>query len=65
MRDDFNQSATDSFNIASIGDPSGYIMQDMKGAGMVSGLAEMGFKTEAAAPAVNHTAPAAKQKFGL
>lgn len=65
MRNDFNQSATNSFNIASIGDPSTYIVQDMKGAGMVSGLAALGFQVESAAPAAPQAAPAARQKFDI
>lgn len=65
MRNDFNENAMNSFNIASIGDPSTYIVQDMKGAGMVSGLAELGFKIDSAAPAAPQAAPGAKQKFGI
>lgn len=59
MTNEFNTAATPQFNLAAIGNPADYTVQDMKGAGFVGGLAGMGFQiAEAAAPKAT-AAPAA------
>jgi uncharacterized protein YlxW (UPF0749 family) len=59
MTNEFN-TASAPFNIAAIGNPADYQMQDMKGAGFVGGLAGLGFQIAEPA-AAQPSAPVAAQ----